>query len=351
MLEKMKAIGAMPMLNRLSRESHLAFHKDFNVCAETFLPEERMVAIQFTEAYSPALENLIAANSKLSAKNEIVERDVYIAEAYTLFKQIRKIVAGHADDGKGTISDAKILFKILKSYDFLVNRRAVTLRITQIPKLISRLSEYEHCFERFGIKTHIENLSRAINNADVMQKRIIVINAKNTKLSIKETRYKADAAYRSMMLSLNAILLVNKNTSDIDIFRDKWAEMLLLYKSAFSSKEGARIKRAGESEQSESPKKKVKYYKHPNPRLLTKPEKRTKNTSGGGNDLPPVVIPPNMDDIPLYDPNKHYTEYKLGDLVRLENGDIYRVKSLGHVHYHPDSKYGYWGWETVWLAG
>jgi hypothetical protein len=50
---------------------------------------------------------------------------------------------------------------------------------------------------------------------------------------------------------------------------------------------------------------------------------------------------------PLYDPNKHYTEYQLGDAVRLPNGDIYQVKDLGYVHYAPDSANGHWGWEKI----
>jgi hypothetical protein len=30
--------------------------------------------------------------------------------------------------------------------------------------------------------------------------------------------------------------------------------------------------------------------------------------------------------IPQYDPNKNYTLYHIGDLVRMPNGDVYRVK-------------------------
>jgi hypothetical protein len=52
-------------------------------------------------------------------------------------------------------------------------------------------------------------------------------------------------------------------------------------------------------------------------------------------------------DPPLYDPNKHYTEYSVGDLVRLPNGDIYRVKDLSQVYHAPDSEYGHLGWEKV----
>lgn len=51
--------------------------------------------------------------------------------------------------------------------------------------------------------------------------------------------------------------------------------------------------------------------------------------------------------IPLYDPDKHYSEYRIGDKVRMPNGDIYRVKDLGQVHYAPDSANGHLGWEKI----
>jgi len=48
-----------------------------------------------------------------------------------------------------------------------------------------------------------------------------------------------------------------------------------------------------------------------------------------------------------YDPNKHYSEYAIGDTVVMPNGDIYRVKSLGHVNFPPDSDNGHYSWEKI----
>jgi len=50
---------------------------------------------------------------------------------------------------------------------------------------------------------------------------------------------------------------------------------------------------------------------------------------------------------PLYNPDKHYSEYHIGDVVRMPNGDIYRVISLSHVHLAPDSENGRHSWEKV----
>jgi len=67
---------------------------------------------------------------------------------------------------------------------------------------------------------------------------------------------------------------------------------------------------------------------------------------GGGEETGGEDGEYDLSQIQEYDPNKHWTEYQLGDLVKSE-GIIYRVKDLGQIHYPPYSKLGPLGWERV----
>ena len=345
MLERLKAIGAMPVLCRLDRGMHLALHRDLKLCVETYMSQERQQQIRYKQIYLPCFDELVAANSKVPPSNERAERNGHIEEADASFRRIRRIVEAQAAGKKGGLGEARILREIIKSYESLLDRKSMVLKIAQYPKLIARLLKQERCFVNIGIKSHVEELSKAIECAEIMQNRIVVLNVNNAKYPIKRVRNDIDVAYRGLMMALNSIVLIEEDTSDIQTFIKKWTETLLNYRNAFAAKEGARIKRVGESEV-ESAKKKERYYTLPKPKTYIAPKTKAASSGNDGNDIVPPVIPP-ASEIPLYDPNKHFTEYKLGDLVRIDNGDIYMVINLGHVHYHPDSKYGHYGWRLV----
>ena len=344
-MERMTNFGAIPVLDRLSAGMHLAFHRDLKICVETFLPVTRQNAIRYRENYLPRFDDLMSANSKLPPKNQMVERNAYISEADIRFRQIRKVLDGLATDNKDTVTDAKTLRKIVKSYDILLSKKSIARKFANYPKLIARLREHSQYLESVGLRILVEELSRAIEDAEAVQGRIVMVRVENKKFPVAGTRRKIDVAYRSLMMALNASKIIGEDVSDTEIFRTKWSELLLSYRTAFATKEGARIKRVGESEV-ESAKKKERYYTLPKPKTYIAPKAKAASSGDGGNDIVPPVIPP-ASEIPLYDPNKHFTEYKLGDLVRIDNGDIYMVINLGHVHYHPDSKYGHYGWKLV----
>ena len=338
---KKNYVTSVPMLSKLPGRMHLTFNSDFKQYAENYLSRKNLDDIGFYDVYIALYNQLHKSNYKCNPKVEMNRRDDHLKQADIAFRQIRKMVLAQLKERDPGIAKSAAQFELIVSASSEALKRGIKDKISRYRSFAERMSVDMVGVERLGIKSALSALMSEVESAAKAQTEVDLIDVSNMNKRIKDIRPLTDTFYRNAMSLLNGKMTIGKSCSDIESFMEHWAEKVSEYRNEFASKTGVRISKSKKSDEEGSaapkPPKKEKHYTLPRPR--------------DSKVLPsyyiePPIIPP-QSDIPLYDPNKHYTEYKVGDLVRLENGDVYRVKNLGQIHYHPDSKYGHFGWEIV----
>lgn len=344
---KLVNVGTIPMMGSMRNGVHFVIHGDYKKCVENFLPANRRAEIGYDTVYIPLFKLLAEVNNRVIPENERRKRDMHVRSADKIYRKLVLSVAGRAGEyDDNVICEAKTINSIIRAYGDL-RRFGISNRIEKYANFLAKLDKNPRDIDIVNVRHLVEDLREEIKYASQMRAEIVDYWERGRQNKTKVTRKAIDAAYRNAMAYLNSCRAIDGAT-DCEAFMSKWDEYVEKHKRAYAPLAGLRIsKRANAEESAASPTpRRSNYYTLPKSNTT-----RTFNAGAvkmpGGNPPPEPDIPANPSDIPLYDPSKHFTEYKLGELVRLENGDIYKVINLGHVHYHPDSKYGHHGWVKV----
>ena len=356
---RQKSIGTMGMISKLSNATHLSVHRAFFNCVENHLPARRFDEVGMREIYVPLYNRLVKANNKVTPKSLMKKRDGHIAEAdkyYRLLRQSIEVLVKENGDVT-VVCNAKILNDIFIAYGN-ITKKPLKDKLTIYLNFIEELQKNMNSITVSGVKRLYGKLAEEVLEADNSHLEIIMYKTNCSQNRAIDIRPQIDNAYRNTIEFLNNRWALEKDKFDSEMFMLVWSKKVAEFKNQYAIKEGGRISAKQRSEENasgenaESPAKPKKRYKLPIPRDVRFVDIDAGKIVRNPQEKEPLLpdLPGNPDDIPLYDPGKHYTEYKLGDLVRVENGDIYKVVNLGYVHYHPDSKYGHWGWTLVKLG-
>ena len=353
----MVAIGAVPMVKSLSNSNHRALYQSFIECAEKHLSKEKLEEVTYFTKFKPLFNTLIEYSKKVSITAETKKRNLHLAKADKFFLVMRQTVSKLSKiDDENEISEAKVIKEIISSAGN-ATRKAINDKITSYIYLIEKLNEHPTYMERLGevINSIYSTFINEVNLAKEMHDIIDSADVINMDKKIASVRPEIDASYRNIMSYLNAERALKEDDFTYEKFMSSWQEKVNEFRNAYASKKGSRIsakqrKSASYSceEQNEgnASTTKKKRYTAPKPKNIRIPTvMNTSNSHSSSTDDSPW-IGLDLNSIPDFDPDKHYSQYKLGDLVKFHEV-VYRVKDLGQCHYPPYSKLGELGWERV----
>jgi len=344
--------SVLSVLKTLNNTKHLNFYTNFEVTAKRYLPNDRLTKIRFDDVLLDLYKQLKESNNKPETKDMIAKRNAHIRETDKYLNRVKKTIEWAISDlGVKVVSQAKVLNSILNNN--MPKTNGVKDKIRSYMIIVEKFNDHlsqnnddmniKPTFDKF-----VEELLAAYGAYNIVDH----IQSDNKQYVTKKIRRQIDIAYKNAMSYINNIIALNEDSSDCEEFVIRWNEKLSEYRNTYASKMGksiAKKKASNEGEENASAKKE-KHYKKPKPRpieissTLKHKISLSQNEPQSSSSTQQSSI--NINNIPTYDPDKHWTEYKIGDMVKFE-GVIYRVKDLGQIHYPPYSKLWQLGWEIV----
>jgi hypothetical protein len=311
--------------NNLRNDAHFQFHTE---AKDLFTRQEaaalfNMVAMVSHHAALYAREDEALKKIVKSAfTQEIHDADKARDETFAAMFEINKGMCKHFNPA---LRHAAIRLQVVLDTYGNISRKPLNEQTSAIYNLVQELKsdKYVSDTNSVGLMTWLVELEK--RNADMEALMIDRFDetAAKSNIVMKEARREVDEAYRAIVERINAVIVI-EGVARYENFVRTLNAIIAKYS--------------------------IKHHHH-----SSTSGSSTGGTSSGGTSSGDVGDGSHGDgshggiqyEPPLYDPNKHYTEYQLGDAVRLPNGDIYQVKDLGYVHYAPDSPNGHWGWEKV----
>jgi len=235
-----------------------------------------------------------------------------------------------------THKDAATRLSILFDTYGNVTRKTYNAQTAAIINLVQDLSgNYRPDVEFLGLDIWVEQLEALNGEVDALTGRRYDQNAGKSEVSLRDAREELDAAYYVIIERINAGVIAYRNVVPYPLCVRLLNEVLLKYNNTITRRSGGKLGT------------KHKKWSHG-----FYGETIAGDTTQDYGEIPEYEEPADpdieydLDSIEEYNPDKHWTEYQLGDLVKHE-GIVFRVKDLGQIHYPPYSKLGPLGWERM----
>jgi len=306
---------------RLRNDAYFQFNTEFRDLIVKEGAQNLKIKEQFDEylaLYRKVDDGLKKINKSIYTE-QIREADKARDEIYAAMVETNSAALKHyVPDIKNAAKQLKILFDTYGN----VTIRTYNEQTSAIYNLLQELNaKYLNAARLVAIEGWADELERRNIAFDQLMKERFDESASGTNINLRDARINADVVYDVIVERLNA-----RSVLDSDERLERFIRTLNVIISKYGGKSPKRTSLATAQASAEDT------------------DNGFGNGGGGGNSDENDGY--DLSAIEEYNPDKHYTEYKLGDLVKHE-GIIFRVKDLGQIQYPPYSKLGPLGWERV----
>jgi hypothetical protein len=315
----------------MRNDAHFQFHTDVKNLIERTGAQKIKIQNLF-DGYAGAYaveDKALKAIVKSEHTEKIRAADSLRDEMYVGMTAINSASLKHFDE---QVREAAKRLKILFNAYGNIAKKSLSEETSAVYNILQELDgKYKAEVEKVGLSgwvKHLETYNKTVS--DLMTTRFEESAAKFD-VSMPDARKKTDLAYRAIVEKIEALTVV-EGADNYEVFIKTLNAIVSRYDGGKAVRQkGAAGGSAGGSD--------GENYEDFDDFDDDDDEDTGENTGDLGN----------VDEyanVPIYDPNKHYTEYRLGDLVRVDEY-IYRAINLGQVHHNPNSVYGNLGWERV----
>lgn len=319
-------IGSI-VTSQLRNDAHFQFHTEFRDLVFRQNPQFLKIKPQFDEyqALFSSEDEALKRINKSAITKKIHEADKARDETFSGMTEFNKAMCKHFDSTK---RDAALRVQVVLHTYGNVTVKPINEQTSALYNLLQDLksAQYLEDSEKSGVLEWANELELRNKAFERLVKERFDEAASKSDVVLRQARKKIDESYRTICDIINVYVVLD-GAANYETF----IKTLNIIISRYGGRAG---KRRGGA------------------------ENQTNGAAGAANDENDEVDVGGGShgggshggaqyEIALYDPDKHYTEYQVGDLVRMPNGDIYRVKNLGQVHYAPDGENGHLGWEKV----
>jgi hypothetical protein len=318
-------------LRKMRNDAHFQFHTDVkNLIERTGAQKIKIQNLFETYVGAYAVEDKsLKAIVKSEHTEKIKAADILRDDMYAGMTMINSASLKHFDED---VRESAKRLKILFGAYGRITVKALSEQTSAVYNILQELNgKYKADAEKVGISgwvQHLEVYNKTVN--DLMNIRFEESAAKFD-VSMPDARKKIDVAYRAIVEKIEALTVV-EGAANYEVFIKTLNAIVSRYEGGKTVKQkgadgGSSGGSNGENDED----------------FDDFDDSDNENTGGSGGNSD------NGDEyanVPIYNPNKHYTEYRLGDLVRVDEY-VYRAIDLGQVHHNPNSVYGNLGWERV----
>jgi len=270
--------------------------------------------------------------SKSALTPQIREADKQRAQIFSGLAEYNSAMCKHFNPKvKAAANNIQVVFDMYGNIAKKPQNEQISAFYNIIQELCSK--KYEKDVDTVGIRDWVSELERRnVDTAALMRTRYSE-NASRAGITVKKARVLLDSAYQSIIEKIEALTVV-EGSAKYDAFIQTINAIISAYGGRSNNYDDDFSAVIDESIG----------VLPPNSSANSTPSNSGDvggGSHGGGQNGGISYEPQN------YDPNKHYTLYSVGDLVKMPNGDVYRVMNLSHVHFAPDSENGHYSWDKV----
>jgi len=303
---------------RLRNDAHFQFHTEFNDLVSKENAQTLDVAALYN-AYSQCYkreDDAMKRINKSALTEKIHEADKARDAVFVPAVELSRVMCKHFDQ---SIAYAANRIRIVFDTYGRLAIKPIDEKTSAIYNVLQELEDakYKNDIKAVGLNTWLSELKSRNKAFETLVKQRVEESLTRSDIIVKSARQELDKVYRSIIERINAFVVVGDASKYENFIR---CINVVIGRYAVKAHTRYRKNKSGGFT----------------------PVGDVGGGSHGGGANGGIMYEP-----PLYDPNKHYSEYNVGDTVRMPNGDVYRVVNLGHVHFAPDSAEGRYSWEMI----